>query len=43
LTQNKVILETFHKPISWLGMAKTKPNTAKARIYQSKEMYYNTK
>jgi len=22
---------------------KTKPNTAKARIHQSKEMYYNTK
>jgi len=23
-------------------MEKTKPNTTKARIYQSKEMYYNT-
>ena len=29
--------------ISWLGMEKTKPNTTKARIHQSKEMYYNTK
>jgi len=26
---------------AWYG--KTKPNTTKARIYQSKEMYYNTK
>jgi len=24
-------------------MEKTKPNTTKARIHQSKEMYYNTK
>jgi len=26
---------------AWYG--KTKPNTTKARIHQSKEMYYNTK
>ena len=31
------------KPIFWLGMEKTKPNTTKARIQQSKEIYYNTK
>jgi len=31
------------KPISWLGMEKTKPNTAKACIHQSKEMHYNMK
>jgi len=33
----------FSKPISWLGMEETKPNTTKAHIRQSKEMYYNTK
>jgi len=27
--------------MSWYG--KTKPNTTKAHIHQSKEMYYNTK
>ena len=33
----------FPKPSSWLGVEKkTKPNTTKARIHQSKEMYYNT-
>jgi len=31
------------KPISWLGIEKTKPNTIKAHIHQSKYMYYNTK
>jgi len=33
----------FPKPISWLGMEKTKPNTTKTHIHQSKEMYNNTK
>jgi len=42
-TQKHVILGHFPKPISWLGMEKTKPNTTKARVHQSKEMYYNTK
>jgi len=32
----------FPKPISWLGMEKTKPNTTKAHIHRSKEMYKNT-
>jgi len=27
--------------LAWYG--KTKPNTTKAHIHQSKEMYYNTK
>jgi len=27
--------------LAWYG--KTKPNTTKARIHQSKQMYYNTK
>jgi len=27
--------------LSWYG--KTKPNTTKAHIHQSKQMYYNTK
>jgi len=31
------------KPVSWLGMEKTKPNTTKAHIHQSKERYNNTK
>jgi len=35
-------LERFPKPISWLGIKKTKPNTTRARIRQSKEIY-NTK
>jgi len=33
----------FPKPVSWLGMEDTKPNTTKACIRESKEMYYNTK
>jgi len=33
----------FPKPISWLGMEKTKLNTTKAHIYQSKAMYNNIK
>jgi len=33
----------FPKPVCWRGMEKTKPNTTKACIHQSKEMYYNTK
>jgi len=37
------LLLLLPKPFSWLGMEKTKPNTIKARIHQSKEMYYNTK
>ena len=32
-----LISETFPKPISWLGMEKTKPNTIKACIHQSKK------
>jgi len=39
----QVILETFPKPVFWLGMEKIIPNTTKARIHQSKEMYYKTK
>jgi len=35
--------EVFPKPISWLGMEKQNPNTTKAHIHQSKQMYYNTK
>jgi len=31
----------FPKPVSCLG--KEKPNTTKARIHQSKQMYHNTK
>jgi len=32
------------KAISWLGIGKkTKPDTTKASVHQSKEMYYNTK
>jgi len=42
-TQNRSFLSRFPEPISWLGMEKTKPNTTKARIRHSKEMYYNTK
>jgi len=30
-------------PSQSLGYGKTKPNTTKAHIHQSKEMYYNTK
>jgi len=43
LKTKQVISEKFSKLISWLGMDKTKPNTTKAHIHQSKEMYYNTK
>jgi len=44
LDTKQVITETRSpKPISWPGMEKTKPNKTKARIHQSKEMYYNTK
>ena len=42
-TQNGSFRRRFPKPISWPGMEKTKSNTTKARIHQSKEMYYNTK
>ena len=35
-TQNGLFRRRFPKPISWLGMEKTKPNTTKARIHQSK-------
>jgi len=42
-TQNKSFPRRFPKPIYWLGMEKTKPNTTKERIHQSKAMYYNTK
>jgi len=42
-TQLQPISETFPKPISSFGIEKTKPNTTKAHIHQSKEMYYNTK
>ena len=42
LDTKQVILETLPKPISWLGMEKTKHNTTKAHIHQSKEMH-NTK
>jgi len=41
-TQNRSFRRRFSKPVSWPGMEKTKPNTTKARIHQSKEMYYNT-
>jgi len=41
-TQNRSIRRRFPKPISGLGRKKTKPNTTKASIRQSKEMYYNT-
>jgi len=41
LDTKRVISETFSKQIFWLGMEKTKPNTTKACIHQSKEMYYN--
>jgi len=43
LDTKQVISETFPKPISWLGMEKTKPNTTKAHIHQSKETQNNTK
>ena len=42
-TQNKSFRTHFPKPICWPGTVKTKRNTTKARIHQSKEMYYNTK
>jgi len=42
-TQNRSFQRRFPKPISWLSMEKTRPNTTKARIHQSREMYYNTK
>jgi len=41
LDRKLVISKMFPKPISslgWLGMEKTKPNTTKAHIHQSKEM-----
>ena len=41
-TQNRRFQRRFPKPISWLGMRKTKPKTTEACIHQSKEMYYNT-
>jgi len=34
--------DVFPEKISRLGMEKTKSNTIKARIPQSKELYYNT-
>ena len=42
-TQNRSFQRRFPKPISWFGVEKTKPNTTKVRIHQSKEMHYNTK
>jgi len=43
--QHKIRLfrRCFLKQISRLGTEKTKPNTTKARIHQSKEVFYNTK
>ena len=40
-----VISETFPLAnlLAWCGGKKTKPNTTKARIYQSKQIYCNTK
>jgi len=35
LTRNRSFHRRFDKPISWLGMEKTKPNTTKASIHQS--------
>ena len=43
LTQNRSFQRRFPKPVSWLGIEKTIPNTTKACIHQAKEMYYNTK
>ena len=41
-TQNRSLQRRSQaNPLAWYG--KTKPNTAKAHIHQSKEMYYNTK
>ena len=38
-TQNRSFRRRFPKPIYWLGMEKTKPNsTTKAHIHQSKEI-----
>jgi len=44
LDTKQVISETFAQVnlLAWYGK-ETKPNTTKARIHQSKEMYYNTK
>ena len=42
-TQNTSFRRRFLKPVSGLGMEKTKPNTTKAHIHQSKEMHCNTK
>ena len=44
LDTKMVISETFPQVslFSWYTK-KTKPNTTKAHIHQSKEMYYNTK
>ena len=36
-TQNIAFRKSFPKPISWIGMEKTKPNTTKVRIRHSKE------
>ena len=37
-TQNRSFRRRFPKPISWLGMKKTKPNTTKALIHLSKNV-----
>jgi len=42
-TQNRSFRRRIPMPISRLGVEKTKPNTTKVCIHQSKEMYYNTK
>ena len=38
-----LLLLLFLKPIFWLSMEKTKPNTTKAHIHQSKENYTHTR
>jgi len=43
LDTKQVILQMLPKPISWLDMEETKPNTIKAHIRQSNEMSNNTK
>jgi len=40
-TQNRSFRRCSQAHLAWYE--KTKPNTTKARIHQSKEMYYNTK
>ena len=42
-TQNRSFQRRFLKPIFWLSMEKTKPNTTKAHIHQSKENYTHTR